>query len=184
MVNFNIARSSRRFRFNAGIGLASLALFAAYVFALTQIQHSTEKTYAELRASDPDLYLSKIRQAEGFRVYLRQFNELKGYGTPKLEAPPFVIGRWVLYDEPMRVDDAYVPPVCLDDVVIQDGLIRTGRPKPADYKVHYVIEGPMVLAQRDNGPPISIVPIGYGVHVNHIVIMLPGAKPRYGYLCK
>lgn len=184
MVNFNIARSSRRFRFNAGVGLASLALFAIYVFALTQVQHSTEKAYAELRVSDPDLYLSNIRQAEGFRVYLRQFTELKGYGTPQFEAPPFVIGRWVLYGEPMRVDDAYVPPVCLDDVVIQDGLIRVGRPKPADYKVHYVIEGPMVLARRESGAPISIVPIGYGVHVNHIVISLPGAKPRYGYLCK
>jgi hypothetical protein len=184
MVNFNIARSSRRFRFNAGVGLASLALFAVYVFALTQVQHSTEKTYAELRASDPDLYLSKIRQAEGFRVYLRQFTELKAYDTPKLQAPPFVIGRWVLYDQPMRADDAYVPPVCLDDVVIQDGLIRVGRPKPADYTVRYVIEGPMVMAQRELGAPISIVPIGYGVHVNHIVIRLPGAKPRYGYLCK
>jgi hypothetical protein len=184
MVSFSIARSSRRFRFNAAVGVASLALFSLYVLALTQMQHSTERTYAELRSSDPDLYLSKIRQAEGFRVYLRQFTELKGYDTPKLVAPPFVIGRWALYDQPMRVDDAYVPPVCLDDVVIQDGLIRVGRPKLADYKVHYVIEGPMVLAQRDNAAPISIVPIGYGVHVNHIVITLPGSKPRYGYLCK
>jgi hypothetical protein len=184
MVNFNIARSSRRFRFNAGVGLISLALFAAYVFALTQVQHSTEKTYAALRASDPDLYLSKIRQAEGFRVYLRQFTELKGYTTPKFEAPPFVIGRWVLYEQPMRVDDAYVPPDCLDDVVIQDGRIRVGRPKPAEYKVRYVIERTRVLALRDGGPPVTIVPIGYGVHVNHIEIMLPGAKKRYGYLCK
>ena len=184
MVSFNIARSSRRFRFNAGVGIASLVLFAVYVLALTQIQHSTEKTYAELRASDPDLYLAKIRQAEGFRVYLRQYTALKGYGTPKREAPPFVIGRWVLYNEPMRVDDAYVPPVCLDDVVIQDGLIRTGRPKPAEYKVRYVIEDKRVLAQRDNGPPITIVPVGYGTHVNHIEVMLPGAKMRYGYLCK
>jgi len=184
MVNFNITRSSRRFRFNAAVGLISLALFAGYVFALTQIQHSTEKTYAELRASDPDLYLSKIRQAEGFRVYLRQFTELKGYGMPKREAPPFVIGRWVLYGEPKRVDDAYVPPNCLDDVVIQDGLVRFGRPKPAEYNVHYVIEGAQVLAQRDKGAPITIEPVGYGVHVNHIEITLPGAKPRYGYLCK
>ena len=89
MVSFNFARSSRKFRFNAGVGIASLALFAVYVFALTQMQHSTEKTYAELRASDPDLYLAKIRQAEGFRVYLRQFTALKGYGTPKLRGAAF-----------------------------------------------------------------------------------------------
>jgi len=184
MVSFSVTSRSRRFRFNAAVGVASLALFAIYVFALTQVQHSTERTYAALRATDPDLFLSKIRQAEGFRVYLRQFTVLKGYGTPKTEAPPFVIGRWALYDEPMRVDDAYVPPVCLDDVVIQDGLIRTARPKPAEYAVSYVIEDKRVLAKRNNGPPITIVPIGYGVHVNHIEIMLPGTKMRYGYLCK
>ncbi len=184
MVSFSIPRSSRKFRFTAGVGLGVLVLFAAYVFALTQIQHSTEKTYAALRASDPDLYLSKIRQVEGFRVYLRQFTELKDYRAPKVEAPPFIIGRWALYDEPMRVDDAYVPPVCLDDVVIQDGMIRTGRPKPAEYKVRYMIDGMRVLAQRDQGTPITIAPIGYGVHVNHIEVTLPGqAKPRYGYLC-
>ena len=41
-----------------------------------------------------------------------------------------------------------------------------------------------MLAQRDNGPPIAIVPVGYGVHVNHIEVMLPGTKMRYGYQCK
>ncbi len=184
MVSLSFPRNSRKFRFNAGIGIASLALFAGYVFALTQVQHSTEKTYAALRTSDPDLYLSKIRQAEGFRVYLRQFAALKGYATANAEAPPFVIGRWVLDNELLRVDDAYVPPVCLDDVVIQDGKIRVGRPKPAEYKVRYVMDGARVLAQRDDGPPIVIVPIGYGVHVNHIEITLPGAKVRYGYLCR
>jgi len=184
MASFSIRRNSRKFRFTAGVGFGVLVLFAAYVFALTQIQHSTEKTYAALRASDPDLYLSKIRQVEGFRVYLRQFSQLKDYKTPQLEAPPFVIGRWVLYEEPMRVDDAYVPPVCLDDVVIQDGMIRTGRPKRTQYKVQYVIDGMRVLAQRNQGPPIVIVPVGYGVHVNHIEVTLPGqTKPRYGYLC-
>lgn len=184
MVSLSIARSSRRFRFNAGVGIVSLILFSVYVFALTQMQHSTERAYAELRTTDPDLYLAKIRQVEGFRVFLRQFTELKGYETPKVKAPPFVIGRWVLYDEPMRVDDAYVPPVCLDDIVIQDGLIRTGRPKPAEYKVRYVIEDKRVLAVRNAGPAIAIVPVGYGVHVNHIEVILPGAKLRYGYLCK
>ena len=31
-------------------------------------------------------------------AYLRQFTELKGYQTPQTEAPPFLIGRWALYD--------------------------------------------------------------------------------------
>jgi len=185
MVSFNIARSSRRFRFNAGLGLLSLLLFGAYVLALTQIQRSTEETYAKLRTSDPDRYLSQIRKAEGFRVYLQKFRELKGYERPQRLAPPFLIGRWALHDKPMRVDDAYVPPTCLDDVVIQDGEIRTGRPKHAAYTVRYVFNGTRVLALREGQVPIVIVPIGYGVHINHIEITLPDADaPRYGYMCK
>ncbi len=185
MATFSFARRSRKFRINIWVALALLALFAAYVLALTQMQHSAERTYAELRSSDPDLYLAKIRQAEGFRVYLRQFTQLKGYQTPQTIAPPFLIGRWVLYDEPMRVDDAYVPPICLDDVVIQDGMIRTGRPKPAEYAVRYQIQGTQVVATRENASSIVIVPVGYGTHVNHIEIILPGSqKTRYGYECK
>ena len=185
MVSLKLARSSRRFRINTWVAVALLAAFAAYVFTLTQMQHTTERTYAELRTKDPDLYLAKIRQAEGFRTYLKQFTVMKGYATPQTEAPAFLIGRWVLYDEPMRVDDAYVPPICLDDIVIQDGNIRTGRPKRASYPVRYEIQDEKVLALRENAPPIVVVPVGYGTHVNHIEVKLPGSdKTRYGYQCK
>ncbi len=185
MVSFRIARRSRSFRINAWAAIGLLAAFTAYVLTLTQIQHTTERTYAELRNTDPDLYLAKIRQAEGFRVYLRQFTELKGYQTPQTEAPPFLIGRWALHDQPLRVDDAYVPPLCLDDVVIQDGDIRTGRPKRASYPVRYQIQDSKVMALREKAAPIVIVPVGYGTHVNHIEVKLPGSdEPRYGYLCK
>lgn len=185
MISFSIARSSRRFRFNAGLGLASLALFAVYVLVLTQIQRKTERSYEELRSADPDRYLSEIRRAEGFRVYLQQFRTLKGYDTPQALVPPFLVGNWALLDKPLRVDDAYVPPSCLDSVIIQDGHIRRGRPQAQGYDVRYVIDDKRVLAVRPDAPPIAIVPVGYGVHVNHIEITLPGsATPRYGYLCK
>lgn len=189
MVSFSIARSSRRFRFNAGLGLASLALFAIYVLVLTQIQRKTERSYEELRTADPDRYLSEIRRAEGFRVYLRQFRALKGYDTPQTLAPPFLIGNWALLDKPLRVDDAYVPPSCLDNVIIQDGHIRLSRRKVEGkaqaYDVRYLIDDKRVLAVRGDAAPIAIVPVGYGVHINHIEITLPGsATPQYGYLCK
>ena len=185
MVTFSIARRSRRFRFNAGLGLLFLVLFVGYVLALTQLQRSTEQSYAKLRGSDPDRYLSEIRLAEGFRVYLQKFGELKGYETPQRLAPPFLIGRWVLHDKPLRVDDSYVPPSCLNDVVIQDNQIRTGRPKPATYDVRYQIDGKRVLAMREGQAPIVITPVGYGVHINHIEITLPDDEsPQYGYMCK
>lgn len=185
MVSFRIARRSRSFRINAWVAIGLLAAFLAYVLMLTQMQHTTERAYAELRNTDPDLYLAKIRQAEGFRTYLREFTTLKGYDTPQTEAPPFLIGRWVLYDQPMRVDDAYVPPICLDDIVFQDGNIRTGRPKRASYAVRYQIQGSNVMAVREHAAPIVIVPIGYGTHVNHIEVRLPDSDDtRYGYECK
>jgi len=184
MVGFRLARRSRRLRINAWFAAGLLVAFGVYVIALTQMQHTTERTYAALRVSDPDLYLAKIRQAEGFRTYLRQFAALKGQ-APQAEAPPFLIGRWALHDQPLRVDDAYVPPMCLDDVVIQDGSIRTGRPQRASFPVRYQVGDTKVTAVRDNAAPIVIVPVGYGVHVNHIEIKLPGSdKTRYGYVCK
>lgn len=185
MVSFRFARRARSFRINAWVAVGLLVAFAAYVLALTQIQRTTERTHAELRKTDPDFYLAKIRQAQGFRVYLRQFSELKGFQTPQTEAPPFLIGRWALHDKPLRVDDAYVPPLCLDDVVIQDGNIRTGRPRRASYPVRYRIRGTEVLAVRENAAPIVIVPVGYRAHINHIEVRLPGSdKARYGYRCK
>jgi hypothetical protein len=184
MVGFRFARRSRRLRINAWFAAGLLVAFGVYVIALTQMQHTTERTYAALRVSDPDLYLAKIRQAEGFRTYLRQFAALKGQAL-QAEAPPFLIGRWALHDQPLRVDDAYVPPMCLDDVMIQDGSIRTGRPQRASYPVRYRVGEAKVTAVRDNAAPIVIVPVGYGVHVNHIEIKLPGSdKTRYGYVCK
>lgn len=185
MVSFRFARRSRGFRINPWVVGGLLAAFAVYVLVLTQIERKTERTYAALRKSDPDLYLEKIRLTEGFRAYLRQFTEMKDFTTPQTEAPPFLIGRWALNDKPLRVDDSYVPPMCLDNVVIQDGKIHTGRPTPASYAVRYHIEGKRVLATRENGPPIVIVPVGYGTHVNHIEVRLPGSdKTRYGYACK
>ena len=185
MVSFRIARRTRSFRINAWVAVGLLAAFAAYVLALTQIQHTTERTYAELRKTDPDLYLANIRQAQGFRSYLRQFIEIKGYQTPQTEAPPFLIGRWALHDKPLRVDDAYVPPMCLDDIVIQDGNIRTGRPRRESFSVRYQIQGANVMAVREKAAPIVIAPVGYGTHVNHIEVRLPDSdETRYGYLCK
>ncbi len=185
MVSFRIARRTRSFRINAWAAVGLLVAFAAYVLALTMVQHTTEQTYAGLRKTDPDLYLAKIRQTHGFRDYLREFAELKDYETPQTEAPPFLIGRWALHDKPLRVDDAYVPPMCLDDIVIQDGNIRTGRPRPERFSVRYRIQGANVMAVRDNAAPIVIVPVGYGTHVNHIEVRLPDRdEPRYGYICK
>jgi hypothetical protein len=185
MISFRIARRSRRFRFNAGLSYAILVLFVAYILALTQLQRSTEATYADLRKSDPNRYLSEIRQAEGFRVYLREFRDLKGYAAPQRLAPPFLIGRWAMVDQPLRADDSYVPSSCLDDVIIEDGHIRSGGEHPTDYDVNYVINGAGILALRPKGAPIIITPVGYGVHVNHIELIMPGSSmPRYGYLCK
>ena len=185
MVSFRLARQPRGFRLNLWAAVGLSAAFAAYVLALNQIERTTERSQAELRKTDPELYLEKVRLTNGFRAYLSRFTDLKGFTAPQTEAPPFLIGRWALNDKPLRVDDTYVPPMCLNNVVIQDGNIRTGRPKPASYTVRYHIEGKQVLATRADGPPIVIVPVGYGTHVNHIEIKLPGGDAtRYGYACK
>ena len=49
MVGSRLARRARRLRINAWFAAGLLLAFGAYVIALTQMQHTTERTYAALR---------------------------------------------------------------------------------------------------------------------------------------
>jgi hypothetical protein len=179
---FTVARRSRQFRFNVAAALAALAFFCVYFVVLMHEERQAEQTYGELREKDPDTYLEKIRQVRGFQIYLREFRTLKRYDQSRVEAPPFLIGRWALFAEQKRVGDAYVPPSCMHNITIQDGHLRIdGR----DYPVHYVMQDLAVVARRTDGPPFVIAPIGYGAHLHHIEVTVPDHKGvRYGYLCK
>jgi len=179
---FTVARKSRQFRFNVTAALAALAFFCVYFILLMHEERRVERAYAELRKSDPDIYLEKIRQVRGFKNFLQEFRALKGFDQARSEAPPFLIGRWALFDEQKRVGDAYVPPSCIQNITIQDGQIAVGGTR---YAVKYVMQGVATVAQRTDGLTVVIEPVGYGAHLHHIEVTMPGVTGvRYGYLCK
>ena len=179
---FQVARRSRQFRFNVAAGLAALVFFGVYFVALMHAERRAEQTYSKLRERNPDTYLEKIRQVRGFHIFLREFSTLKRYDLSHAEAPPFLIGRWALFDQPKRVGDAYVPPTCLNNITIQDGHIKVGT---KTYAVRYVMQDSAVMARGKSGPPIIIEPVGYGSHLHHLEVVMPDGKGlHYAYLCK
>ena len=186
MYALSVPRRSRKYRFYVILTLGTLAFYSVYFMFLRHEERVMEVEYAELRSNDPDLYLSHVRQNHGFKKYISEFQTLKGYDTPKDAVPPFVMGRWVLFDKAKRVDEAYVPPSCVDNVEIEDGQLRFSADGGRIYKVRYVVNNGKVEAEQDSGSTFEITPVAFGAHIHHIAITMPGAaqQTRYGYLCK
>lgn len=165
--------------------VATVVLIAAYVVFLEYEDNKMGKYYAELRATQPSLYLSKLARLHGFDAYLNEFAALEHYDQPRREVPPFLLGRWTLSAEEKPVGDNYIPDACLDGAEIEDGMIRMFGAYKGDYEVKYQMVGPKTEALLANGDVILITVRAFGSHLHHIELAVPG-QPRslYGYICK
>lgn len=176
---------ARRQRLTAlGIGIAILA-FAAYTVFLTYADRAAKTHYAELRGTEPDLYLSEIRKALGYSRFLEEYRTLKGYDRNQAIVPPFLLGRWALFDAPKRVSDLYYPGTCLNSIEIEDGRIRVLGDKSSEHAATYRMDGDTVTATLADAEPMAIRLVAYGAHLHHIELQPPGyGQTAYGYLCK
>lgn len=164
---------------------AALVLIAGYLAFLEYEEQKMERYYAGLRETRPALYLSKLAQLHGFARYLHEFTTIRHYDQPHRRVPPFLLGRWALFEAEKPVGDHYFPNVCVDGVAIEDGAVRMFGAYSGTHSVTYRMDGDTVLAERSDGGPFVITPHAYGAHVHHIEIALPGhAAPLYGYICK
>lgn len=160
-------------------------LMAGYIALLNHEEHVMEEYYHDLRRSDPDLYLSKIMQAHGFRRFIDEYQKIHDYTQPKKDVPPFLLGRWALFENSKHVSDSYIPDACLNGVEIEDGRIKFFGEKSDDITVRYTLTGNTVTAHPTNGAELEIGVIGYGSHIHHIELKTPGSKkPEYGYMCR
>ncbi len=165
--------------------VAILTLIAGYVVFLQYEENRMERYYASLRSTQPAVYLSKLAQLRGFDTYLKEFASLRSYEQPQDRVPPFLLGRWALFQTEQQVGDHYFPDACLSGAEIEDGTIRLFGEYKGGYQVQYKIAGGKVEAVLDNGDVILVTPQAYGAHLHHIEIALPGQQaPLYGYICK
>ncbi len=165
--------------------LSLIVFYAAYFIFLEHKDTEVRHDYEVLRDRDSEAYLAEVASLRGFKVYFSEFARLRHYDTPKVEAPPFLLGRWAVFSEPQRVKENYFPDECLDGVIIEDGEIKTFGKKPQSFKVSYRIVNNEVVATTAKGVTVRLEPIAYTRHVHHLVVNLPGQpKPLYAYLCK
>ena len=160
-------------------------LLIAYVALLNQEERATAEHYAELRNSDVQQYLVRVKQLQGFKAYLREYLEVYDYTKPNEVAPGFVVGRWALYDEEKRVSESFLPEVCNPSIQVEDGHIKVSEKPDLSGPTNYTISGQTLKAHLAGGATIAVDMISFGVHLHHIEVKLPGSdKVRYGYMCR
>ncbi len=160
-------------------------LLGGYLLLLNHEEQVMEDYYDTLRRENVELYLMKVRQAHGFRTFLKEYLTIHDYGTPKVEVPPFMVGRWALFAEEKRVSDAFLPESCLNSLEIEDGQVKRLGETTTRYPAAYTMSGSTLTAHLDTDETMAIKAVGYGSHLHHIEVTLPGENaPRYGYMCR
>jgi hypothetical protein len=182
---FGQKRSARKISTNLVIGLVVLVLGFGYIYFLKVQDANAVADLTQLRHEDPVRYLENVRHQQGFSTYLTTLQQNDGYEHFKRDVPPFLLGRWALFDQPQKVGYEYIAEDCSDYVAIEDGAIKLRGGKDAAYPAKYRISRSTVEADIGAGKAMPITLVSYGMDLHHIVVTLPGEqKPRYGYICK
>ncbi len=182
---FGQKRSARKISTNLVIGLVVLLLGFGYIYFLKVEDANAVADLTQLRHEDPVRYLENVRHQQGFSAYLAKLEQNNGYTRFKPDVPPFLLGRWALFEQPQKVGYEYIAEDCSNYAAIEDGAIKLRGETDAVYPAQYRIAGSTVEASVGAGKVMPIQLVSYGMDLHHIVVTLPGQqKPRYGYICK
>ena len=182
---FGQNRSARKISTNLLVGLAVLMMGFGYIYFLRVQDANAVADLVQLRHEDPVRYLENVRHQQGFNTYLAALEQNYGYTRFQRDVPPFLLGRWALFDQPQKVGYEYIAEDCSNYAVIEDGMIKLRGETDAAYPAKYRISGTTVEADIGTGKALPISLVSYGMDLHHIVVTLPGhQKPSYGYICK
>lgn len=175
----------RMFRAYLIFAVLTLIFLAAYLQFLSYQDRKMAAYYAQLRQEHPDMYLEKMAELRGFDAYVAEFQKMRDYSQPRAEVPPFLVGRWRLFEEPRNVSERYFPEACLSGIELEDGRVKMFGLFNGDYGARYRIDGMKVDIALGADGHIPVRLISYGSHLHHLELTLPGQAARYyGYLCK
>ena len=165
---------------------AAVFLIAGIVYfgTLHAMDGRAEAYFRQLRQSDPALYLTQLREAQGFDTFLEEYRTLDHYDDFRQAPPNFLVGRWTLRPDPIRLSPGTAPSECSDPVTLDYGLFLQLETGGVALPVSYRIEGKTVEMRigPDNIVPIELV--SYGAQLDHIAFTAPGRESvSYGYLC-
>lgn len=168
--------------------LSSIAIAAAIVsyFALLAVLDDRAADYfTETRATNPDLYLEQLRASHGFEDFLPEYAALKGFEDFVTKTPDFLMGRWSMRDEPIRLVPGERPELCTDPITFDYGVVLLRDPETGPLHVGYRIVEGHVEVSTSTGQSFLIKPVSYGSTIDYLEFVPPGrAEPVYAYLCE
>ena len=164
--------------------LATLAAVLAYVLVLGMLDKRAARYFTELRDSDPASYLLQLRESRGFEAFLEEYTALRHLDTFQPQAPSFLVGRWSMRADILRLTPGQAPERCLNPATFDFGLFLTVETGGVALPVQYRIAGNEVEMR---GPGDAIFPIrlvSYGAELDHIEFTPPGHDtPVNAYHC-
>jgi hypothetical protein len=167
----------------AAVG-AALAVIIAYLLVLRALDHRAERYFLDLRSSDPATYLTQLREAKGFAAYLPEYTELEGFDAYGARPPGFLVGRWTMRDEMLRLTPGQAPEACTDPVTFDFGLFLAAQSDGKALSVYYRLNGDTVEMKDRNDQVFPIQLVSYGAQLDHIRFTPPGRDaPVFAYLC-
>jgi len=164
---------------------AILALVVGYFTTLSEMDGRAEAYFRETRATDPELYLEQLRAGRGFGAFLPEYAELNGFDKLAPHAPDFLIGRWTMRTEALRLTPGERPDKCSDPITFDYGLVLMVEPDSATLPVSYLIsDGKVELHNLQNDDIYAVTPISFGSQIDHLEFVPPGrSEPVLAYLC-
>ncbi len=162
------------------LGLAAIVLYVVY---LNQQDMRVRAHFQQSRVESPERYLEEVRVVQGFDAYLNAYAELFGENGFSEKAPDFLIGRWALFDHPLRVGDQFSTASCRNAVLVENGRLTLPdmtAPTPAEYW----LSGNRVIVRLDNGHEIIVRLASSGIHLHHLEIDRGAGQPiGFAYRC-
>ncbi|MDK3017970.1 hypothetical protein [Pseudodonghicola flavimaris] len=164
-----------------GVSLAAIGLYFA---VLHDMDGRAADYFKDLRDSDPELYLTQLRESRSFQAYLDEYRTMQGYDSFKPAAPSFLVGRWTLQSEPLRLNPGTAPTHCSDPVTFDYGILLMLESGGEALRVSYSIEGQQVMVKEAGIGTFPIDLISYGARLDHLEFTPPGSTEKaYAYEC-
>lgn len=166
------------------IGLAAVVVSGVYFGGLHMLDARAAGYLDGLRQSDPERYLSVLRESRGFDAFLEEYRDLAGFDEFRELPPTFLIGRWTPRAEQIRLAPGTSPADCSEPMTLGYGLYQQLGGEGLSLPVTYSIDGDTVEMRSDSTGVTPIKLVSYGGELDHIEYVPPGKDVMvYGYLC-
>lgn len=167
------------------ISAVIVATAVTFYLAGLKVMDTRAASYIQqTRSSDPDLYLEQLRASHGFTAYLPEYAALKKFEGFTPYTPEFLIGRWTMRDQPMRLAAGERPHQCSDPITFDYGLLLMVEPAAMTLPVNYRIANGKVLVRTVMDDEFEVTPVSFGAQIDRLELVPPGrSKKVFAYFC-